>query len=54
MSYKCDCYKLVEKKAISAGMFSYTILCPEVAKLAKCGQFVHIRVEGYTLRKHTR
>lgn len=51
MSYKCDCYKLIEKKAISAGMFSFTILCPEVAELAKCGQFVHIRVEGCTLRR---
>ena len=51
MSYKCDCYKLIEKTAISAGMFSFTILCPEVAELAKCGQFVHIRVDGYTLRR---
>lgn len=51
MSYKCDCYKLIDKKAISAGMFSFTILCPEVASLAKCGQFVHILVPGYTLRR---
>lgn len=51
MSYKCDCYKLIEKKAISSNMFSFTILCPEVAELAKCGQFVHIRVEGCTLRR---
>lgn len=51
MSYKCDCYKLIEKKAISAGMFSFTIYCPEVAELAKCGQFVHIKVEGCTLRR---
>ncbi len=51
MSYKCDCYKLIEKKAISAGMFSFTILCPDVAELAKCGQFVHIKVEGCTLRR---
>ena len=51
MSYKCDCYKLIEKKAISAGMFSFTILCPEVAELAKCGQFVHVKVDGCTLRR---
>ena len=51
MSYKCDCYKLIEKKAISAGMFSFTIYCPEVANLAKCGQFVHILVPGFTLRR---
>lgn len=51
MSYKCDCYKIIEKKAISAGMFSFIIYCPEVAELAKCGQFVHILVPGYTLRR---
>lgn len=51
MTYKCGEYKLIEKKAISGGMFSYTILCPDVAEIAVCGQFVHIRVEGYTLRR---
>lgn len=51
MTYKCSEYKLIEKKAISSGVFSFTILCPEVAELAVCGQFVHIRVEGYTLRR---
>ena len=51
MSYKCAEYKLVEKTAISAGIFSFTILCPEVAAMAVCGQFVHIRVEGCTLRR---
>lgn len=51
MSYKCAEYKLIEKKAIASDIFSFTILCPDVAELAKCGQFVHILVEGYTLRR---
>ncbi len=51
MAYKCNTYPLVEKKAISAGVFSFKIHCPEVAELAKSGQFVHIKVDGYTLRR---
>ena len=51
MAYKCAAYPVIEKTAISAGIFSFTIHCPEVAEIAKCGQFVHIKVEGYTLRR---
>ena len=32
-------------------MFYYTIECPEIAALSKAGQFVHIRVPGFTLRR---
>lgn len=51
MAYKCAAYPVIEKTAISAGIFSFTIHCPEVAEIAKSGQFVHIKVEGYTLRR---
>ena len=51
MTYKCSEYKLIEKKAIASGIFSFTILCPEVAELSECGQFVHILVKGCTLRR---
>lgn len=51
MAYTCAAYPVIEKTAISAGIFSFTIHCPEVAEAAKSGQFVHIKVEGYTLRR---
>lgn len=49
--YKCGLYQISDKKAISAGIYSYTISCPEVAALAKPGQFVHIKAEGFMLRR---
>lgn len=51
MPYKCGAYPVIEKTAISAGIYSYEILCPEVAELAKPGQFVHIKIDGLTLRR---
>jgi dihydroorotate dehydrogenase electron transfer subunit len=51
MAYKCNSYPVIEKTAISAGIYSYTILCPEVVELASSGQFVHVRVEHFTLRR---
>jgi len=51
MAYKCGAYPVIEKTAISAGIYSYEILCPEVADLAKPGQFVHIKIDGFTLRR---
>jgi len=47
----CSSYKITEKRAISENIFSFVIYCPEVAEEAKCGQFVHIRVPGCTLRR---
>ena len=49
--YKSTTYRVIEKSAISAGIYSYRISCPEVAQLAKAGQFVHIKVDGFTLRR---
>lgn len=51
MSYKCSEYKIVQKKALAENIFSFTVHCPEVAELACCGQFVHILVPGFTLRR---
>lgn len=49
--YKCGNYPVIEKTAISAGIFSLTVLCPGVAELAQPGQFAHIKVEGFQLRR---
>lgn len=51
MAYFCNNYQIVEKTAIGAGIYSYTIYCPEVAAVAQIGQFVQIKAEGYTLRR---
>lgn len=51
MPYFCNTYPLLINKEIAKDTFSFTISCPEVAAEAKAGQFVHIRVPGYTLRR---
>ena len=51
MSYVCGEYKIIRKKALAENIYSYTVECPEAARLTKCGQFVHIRAAGFTLRR---
>ena len=51
MSFFCDSYPILEKSEIANGIFSYVIQCPEAASAAKAGQFVHVGVEGFTLRR---
>ena len=51
MALFCDSYQILEKAEIAAGIFSYVIQCPEPAAAAKAGQFVHIKADGYTLRR---
>lgn len=38
--------KLVKKNKLSGEIFDYTIQCPEIAKKAKAGQFLHILCGG--------
>ena len=49
--YFCNSYPIVEKQIIADEIYSYTIHCPEVAEAAQSGQFVHIKAEGFTLRR---
>ncbi|MBE6890325.1 MAG: dihydroorotate dehydrogenase electron transfer subunit [Ruminococcaceae bacterium] len=51
MSYFCDKYPVVEKKALAGGVFSVTVKCPEAANAAEVGQFANILADGYTLRR---
>ena len=51
MPFFCDSYPIIEKSEIASGIFSYIIHCPEPASAARAGQFVHIGVEGFTLRR---
>ncbi len=51
MGFFCNSYPITEKKALAEDIYSYTVLCPEVAQNASIGQFVQIKAEGYTLRR---
>lgn len=51
MSFFCNSYPIIEKKPLAEDIYSYTILCPDVAANAQTGQFVQIKAEGYTLRR---
>ncbi len=51
MPYFCDNYPILERKEIAKDIYSYVIRCPKAALSAKAGQFVHIRADGYTLRR---
>jgi dihydroorotate dehydrogenase electron transfer subunit len=51
LKYTQGKYPLIEKYSLAKEIYSFTILCPEVAQIAKEGQFVHILPNGYTLRR---
>ncbi len=51
MKYTQGQYIITEKSAIARDTYSFPIACPEVAEVAAPGQFVHIRANGYTLRR---
>lgn len=51
MKYTQGKYLITEKSALAKDMYNFEILCPEIASIAKPGQFVHIRVNGFTLRR---
>lgn len=44
-------YPIVRKQNIAKGCYDFTIFCPQIAKQAVCGQFAHIKVEGFSLRR---
>jgi dihydroorotate dehydrogenase electron transfer subunit len=49
--YKQGKYIITEKKAIAKGIFDLTVSCPEVAELAKPGQFAQVAADGFFLRR---
>ena len=51
MKYTQGKYIIAEKSAISRTIYSFTISCPEIAQVAVPGQFVHIRIGSFTLRR---
>lgn len=51
MKYTQGKYIITNKSAIARDIYSLEISCPEVAAVAVPGQFVHIRVGSFTLRR---
>lgn len=51
MAYIQGSWQIVARQEIAPGMWDVTIDCPPLARLAQPGQFVHVRVEGFALRR---
>lgn len=51
MKYTQGKYIITRKSAIAKEIYSFEISCPEIAQIAVPGQFVHIRVGSFTLRR---
>ena len=51
MKYTQGKYFIVNKTAIAKEIYSFAIHCPQIADIAQAGQFVHIRANGFTLRR---
>lgn len=51
MKYLQGKYLILEKQALARDIYSFTMLCPEIAELAQAGQFVHILPTGCSLRR---
>lgn len=51
MSYVQGQYPLIAKKNLARNIYDYTIQAKEIADLAQAGQFVHLKVPGFFLRR---
>ncbi len=51
MPYYQGEYLIQSKKNLAKNVYDLTVACPEMASAAEPGQFVHIRVEGKSLRR---
>ena len=51
MSYLQGVYPVTQMQELSRETYSMWISCPQMADLAQPGQFVHIKTEGFFLRR---
>ncbi|MGN0667068.1 MAG: dihydroorotate dehydrogenase electron transfer subunit [Huintestinicola sp.] len=51
MKYTQGMYPIVSKTTLAKEIYDMTILCPDVAAAAVCGQFVNVKAEGFMLRR---
>jgi dihydroorotate dehydrogenase electron transfer subunit len=51
MKYTQGNYRIVKKLHLTKNCYDFTIDCPDIAAIAQAGQFVHIKVDGFSLRR---
>lgn len=51
MKYTQGAYPIISRKTLAAEIYDMIILCPEIAAVAQCGQFVNVKVNGFMLRR---
>lgn len=51
MNYYQSKYPIIDKKMLTDTCVSFMIKCEEVSKIAVSGQFVHVKVDGFSLRR---
>ena len=51
MKYTQGKYPILSRKTLAKEIYDLTILCPDVAEIAKAGQFVNVKAEGFMLRR---
>lgn len=51
MKYTQGRYLILSKRTLAKEIYDMTILCPDVAEIAKAGQFVNIKADGFMLRR---
>lgn len=51
MNYIQGTYPVIKKQNLAKNCYDFTIHCPEIANKAEPGQFAHVKVNGFTLRR---
>lgn len=51
MPYLQGSFPIIEKERLTGDVYSVRLQCPEIAAQAKPGQFVHVRADGFQLRR---
>lgn len=51
MYYTQGLYPLIKKQCLAKNTFDFTVYCPDIAQKAQAGQFVHLKANGYFLRR---
>lgn len=51
MKYTQGNYPILKKENLAKNCYDFTIACPEIANVAQAGQFAHVKVNGFSLRR---
>ena len=51
MNYTQGLYPIIKKTNLSKNCYDFIVNCPEIAMIAQAGQFAHIKVGDFTLRR---